>query len=922
MKVLNHPNIIQVFESGMHGVYPWMSMELVSGGDLTDCIERWNNHSPNSQKIQEIEKVIGQLCLALQHLHTKRMIHRDLKPSNILLTERGQVKLTDFGGVKAPHSFKTDLTTLGALVGTVAFMAPEQILGEPLDQRTDLYSLGAILYMCLTGSKPFEAKNIAEYLAKHLSEQAPNPTITNPETPEHLSDLCGHLLQKDPDKRPYTATDTLAFLQNQGTGNHPFGTREFIERALSWIDDNPTGILWLHAHHGMGLKSVFQYIVQHLKDRGIKVSLNHQVPDTTRPVVLVCTSHVEKAPTQFFASIKQRIESGHPTVCLINTLDKWNVFKQYLQVPKQAYSLPPISEAQIQQLLYPFGLSKIGMQVISQRIHRLYKGRVEYIQEVLQHPWAHTLSALSPKELRQTTIPSSKSCLAQQSRLWNTVSPSAKPILHVLLVFTEPISITNLSRILGDTSDRLTALIEWLEHEQWIARIEFDLNQQIHLHPMRFGEMLYRLIPETEQQHWHQQISDFLRQKSRLRAEDRIRILHHLDQLGPSHEANAQRLWLINNAMRRYKWQDCADLLDNIGEELLTGEQRLEFHRAGCEVYFHLKDAVRCEVSVRFLLNQSTVQPEEHRLLQHKNFILEHQQRPFDADDNSLDLTLSQSYSLNVEHRQASVLRAIQHCYQQRFDEASKLWNMLMSSCEGDLSEQQARVGLAFLESLENPNSTLFLDQMNEYPESHTEPWKLWFYELLLVTGRWNSLQEHLSERRAFERSGQVEHIFETWLDYFFGNAPRARERMDQFQNLDGSYTRYSKIRQLLHIVRLQQRLQLPLATPLIRWSNLAQTIECHQQQWSSIQQGIYPLDKLPIYWQHDLLLFDAAPKARTAEEKSRLWSQLSTNAYGIRLPIAKQFAEDSNAPEWIEIHQQTLRECARHMTCDIHIWQ
>ena len=108
------------------------------------------------------------------------------------------MKLTDFGGVKAPHSFKTDLTMLGSLIGTVAFMAPEQILGEPVDQRTDLYALGVVLYMSLTGDKPFEAKTMAEYLAKHLNQDPPSAQLQRPEAPEHLVKLCTRLMQRTP----------------------------------------------------------------------------------------------------------------------------------------------------------------------------------------------------------------------------------------------------------------------------------------------------------------------------------------------------------------------------------------------------------------------------------------------------------------------------------------------------------------------------------------------------------------------------------------------------------------------------------------------------------------------------------------------------------------------------------------------------
>ena len=177
----------------MHGSYPWMSMELVTGGDLSD---KWKFGMVILRRKTPLlsTHTFAQLCLALEHLH-KGMIHRDLKPSNVLLTEHKQLKLTDFGGVKAPHSFKTDLTTMGGFVGTVAFMAPEQILGEPVDQRTDLYALGAVLYEPHK-VKPFEAKTMAEYLAKHLNQAAPSPHILRPEAPKHLTTLCTRLMQK------------------------------------------------------------------------------------------------------------------------------------------------------------------------------------------------------------------------------------------------------------------------------------------------------------------------------------------------------------------------------------------------------------------------------------------------------------------------------------------------------------------------------------------------------------------------------------------------------------------------------------------------------------------------------------------------------------------------------------------------------
>ena len=107
------------------------------------------------------------MCRALEYIHAQGIIHRDLKPSNVLLTQSGVPKLTDFGVVKNPQQFKSELTTMGSLVGTVAFMAPELIIGEELDHRADLYSLGALIFMALTGKKPFEAKSIVGYLSQH-----------------------------------------------------------------------------------------------------------------------------------------------------------------------------------------------------------------------------------------------------------------------------------------------------------------------------------------------------------------------------------------------------------------------------------------------------------------------------------------------------------------------------------------------------------------------------------------------------------------------------------------------------------------------------------------------------------------------------------------------------------------------------------
>lgn len=208
---LSHPNVVGVIDAGDERGFPWIAMELVEGMDLGTLIERWQADPPKD-RFERAESIFRELCAALAYVHEQGIVHRDLKPGNVLIGTDGHARLTDFGVVKDPEAFPTSLTIAGRLVGTVAFMAPEQITGESPDTRADLYSLGALLYMLLTFRRPITADSIAGYLARHLTETPRAPSDIDARVPQRLERVCLRLLQKDPARRFASARQVLAAL--------------------------------------------------------------------------------------------------------------------------------------------------------------------------------------------------------------------------------------------------------------------------------------------------------------------------------------------------------------------------------------------------------------------------------------------------------------------------------------------------------------------------------------------------------------------------------------------------------------------------------------------------------------------------------------------------------------------------------------
>lgn len=198
ISALDHPNIVKFFEAGESDRRYFYAMEYVQGEDFEVILTRFGRLS-----WKEVLDIALQITPALKHAHDRGIIHRDLKPHNLLRSDSGQVKLTDFGIAKV---FATrQLTRAGGIVGTADYLSPEQALGKPATKRSDLYSLGVVLYRMLTGWVPFQGNSTAELLHKHVYARFDRPGKRVTEIPAEFDELVCKLLEKDPAKRPADA---------------------------------------------------------------------------------------------------------------------------------------------------------------------------------------------------------------------------------------------------------------------------------------------------------------------------------------------------------------------------------------------------------------------------------------------------------------------------------------------------------------------------------------------------------------------------------------------------------------------------------------------------------------------------------------------------------------------------------------------
>ncbi len=276
---IDHPNIVKVFRFGATSAgMPYVVMEFLDGVPAQVRVKA-TGRPGEPGRTADAARIARDVALALGHLHARGIVHRDLKSSNVQVLSDGTTKLLDFGTARLLDAYDP-ITQLGEFVGTFAYASPEQLTGGAVDARSDLYSLGVLLFRMLCGRRPFEGDDPHELARNHLDTAPPDPAVLVPSLPRPLADLVLHLLEKLPADRPQdarTVADALTLFASttaaRGLGHAPIlGRDTAFSQAQRFLGEGRAGgLLLVSGDEGSGRRTFVELVAEEAARRGARV---------------------------------------------------------------------------------------------------------------------------------------------------------------------------------------------------------------------------------------------------------------------------------------------------------------------------------------------------------------------------------------------------------------------------------------------------------------------------------------------------------------------------------------------------------------------------------------------------------------------------------------------------------------------------
>lgn len=490
---LHHPHIVRALDAGTTADLAWLALELVDGQTLEARITAWRAR-PDPARFADAERIFRELASALQHIHEHGLVHRDVKPANVLLTAQGSVKLSDFGVVTDPELSR--ITLSGALVGTIAYMAPELIAEEPFDHRADLYGLGAVLYTMLALERPIEADSVAGYLTRHLTTPPLPPHERDPAVPRHLERVAMRLLEKDPARRFASARAAIEALDDVGARRPLYGR----ERALAaWRDlvalrrQGSGALVVLDGPPGSGRTALLQVLVDRATDAGLRCGT---LDDPEAEVVTV-----DDLPR----SARNAVDAALARGALVAAVGRAGSAAPGVH-DVHVLTLEPLDRRALVQLLRDHGAPTSAATALAARLVGQPSAQpgaaLDQLDALVAAGWLQPgeeglLAARSVEDFATGELPAPRGVEEALSGRLHDLEDESRELLELLALLARPAGASLLARAASRPA-RVPASLDALIQEGWVrAELAEDDHALSLAHPCAGGVIRRRLDTET-----------------------------------------------------------------------------------------------------------------------------------------------------------------------------------------------------------------------------------------------------------------------------------------------------------------------------------------------------------------------------------------------------------------------------------------